>query len=216
MTWLTKLIENLKIPLKVILPAIWLFSAAISLFSDKWLAKLGLLEWKRENQFILGLIFLIASCFILVYIFIYIKIKIINAISNLFMNRNTIKKFSKMSDAEKIILLKVYHSPNITCELDFCQPIVKGLIARNYLYGGGQQIVQTIPFSTVVPIKLTLQPFIYNALTYLEDKLIYKIRKIENKINKTNNQDKIKKLNLKLKDLKEIKAMYFNGEIYHG
>lgn len=212
----TKIIDILKIPLKVLLPAAWLFSAAMILFPNSWLEKLGLLQCKEESQFVLGLIFLITSCLILVYVFIYLKGQIINIISKLFMNRSTIKAFSKMSDTEKSIILKVYHSPNITCELDYGQPVVKGLIARHYLYGGGDQLVRTSIFSTAMPVKLTLQPFIYNALNYYKDKLDKEIKKAEKKISKAKNQTKISKLSNSLEELKGYYEIYFNGDRYNG
>ena len=40
----------LKIPLNVLLPAIWLISGMLLLFPDKWLTTLYLLEWKIENE----------------------------------------------------------------------------------------------------------------------------------------------------------------------
>lgn len=214
--WITKIVEILKIPVRVLLPAAWLFSAATTLFPYKWLHKLGLWQWTNENKFILGLIFLITSCLILVYVFIFLKTQITKIISKLFMNRTTINAFAKMSDTEKAIILKVYNSPNITCELDFGHPVIKGLIARHYLYGGGEQLVRTSAFSTAMPIKLTLQPFIYNALNYLEDKLVKEIEKTKKKINKCKKQSKISKLNNYLKELEGYYKMYFDGDMYNG
>ena len=75
MEWITKLIDLLQVPLKVLLPSAWLFSSAMTLFPDNWLEKLGLLEWKNEHQFAFGLILIITSCLILVYSFIYVKSK---------------------------------------------------------------------------------------------------------------------------------------------
>ena len=213
MAWITKLVEFLKIPVKVLLPATWLFSAAVILFPDRWLDKLGVLQWKIGNQFALGLIFLITSCLILVYSFIYLKKQTSKAISRLSLNRATIKSFFKMSDIEKAIILKVYHSPNITCELDYGQPVVKGLIARHYLYGGGEQRVITSAFSTALPVKLTLQPYIYDALNYYKNKLAKQIQQIERKLSKKKKQSSNSKLNARLEELKGYYNMYFNGDI---
>jgi hypothetical protein len=215
MAWLTKIIEVLKIPMKVLLPAAWLFSAAMTLFSNSWLEKLGLLQWKEESQFVLGLIFLITSCLILVYVFIYFKGEITNIISKLSMNRTTIKAFLKMSNTEKAIILKVYHSPNITCELDYSHPIIHSLLARRYLYSGGEQLVTPDIFSNAMLIKLTLQPFIFNALNYYKEKLAKDIKKTEKKLGKAKKQSKINKLNGSLEVLKGYYEIYFNGDRYH-
>ena len=63
MEWITKLIDLLKVPLKVLLPSAWLFSSAMTLFPDRWLEKLGLLEWKNGHQFAFGLILIITSLY---------------------------------------------------------------------------------------------------------------------------------------------------------
>ncbi len=213
MAWITKLVDFLKIPVKVLLPATWLFSAAVILFPDRWLDKLGVLQWKNGNQFALGLLFLITSCLILVYSFIYLKKQTSKAISRLSLNRATIKSFFKMSDIEKAIILKVYHSPNITCELDYGHPVVKGLIARQYLYGGGDQLVKMNFFSNAIPIRLTLQPYIYDALNYYKSKLAKQIQQIERKLSRKKKQSSNSKLNARLEELKGYYNMYFNGDI---
>ncbi|MDY4231611.1 super-infection exclusion protein B [Faecousia sp.] len=214
MEWITKLIDLLKVPLKVLLPSAWLFSSAMTLFPDRWLEKLGLLEWKNEHLFAFGLILIITSCLILVYSFIYTKSKITHLISKLFLNRNTMKKFSSMSDVEKAIILKLYHSPAFTCELDYGQPVIKGLVARNYLYGGGQQLVRTSLYSTALPVKLTLQPFVYQALDYYKEKLSREIEKTEKKIAKTKRESKLSKLNYKLYELKDCYEAYFDENLF--
>ena len=65
--------EWLKIPLNVLLPALWLFNGMLLLIPDKWLNMLYLLKWKNENGFTIGLSFLIVSCLLLVYLFFYLK-----------------------------------------------------------------------------------------------------------------------------------------------
>ena len=214
MEWISKLVDILKVPLKVILPSSWLFSSAMAFFPDKWLGKLGLLEWRNDYKFVFGLAFIITTCLILVYSFIFAKSKISHFVSKLFMNRNTMKRISNMSDIERVILLKLYHSPAFTCELDYGQPVIKGLVARNYLYGGGQQLVRTPLYSTALPIKLTLQPFVYRALDYYRDKLSREIQKTENRISKAKSKTKLDKLKIKLNELKDCYEAYYNESIY--
>ena len=94
MDWLPKLYNALKIPLKIVLPAVWLFSGALTLLPDEWLTKLNLLDWKTENGFIFGLIFLISSCLIVVYIAYFIKEKSSDIFTRLTRNRRTMKRLS--------------------------------------------------------------------------------------------------------------------------
>ncbi len=214
MEWISKLVDILKVPLKVILPSSWLFSSAMAFFPDKWLGKLGLLEWRNDYRFIFGLVFIISTCLILVYLFIFAKSKISNFVSKLFMNRNTMKRISNMSDIERVIILKLYHSPAFTCELDYGQPVIKGLVARNYLYGGGQQLIRTPLYSTALPVKLTLLPFVYRALDYYRDKLSRDIQKTEKRISKAKRKTKLDKLGIKLNELKDCYEAYYNESIY--
>lgn len=133
MEWISKLADVLKVPLKVLLPSSWLFSSAMAFLPNKWLNKLGLLAWRNEYKFVLGLVFVITTCLILVYSFIFAKSKIASWVSKRFMNRNTMRRILSMSDIERVIILKLYHSPAFTCELDYGEPVIKGLLARNYL-----------------------------------------------------------------------------------
>lgn len=124
------------------------------------------------------------------------------------------KRISNMSDIERVIILKLYHSTAFTCELDYGQPVIKGLVARNYLYGGGQQLVRTPLYSTVLPVKLTLQPFVYRALDYYRDKLSREIQKTEKRISKAKSKTKLDKLKVKLNELNDCYEAYYNESIY--
>ncbi len=212
--WISKLIDILKVPLKVLLPSSWIFSSIMTFSPDAWLKKVGLLEWKNENQFVFGLMFIITSCLILVYAFIYATSIITTFISKFFLNRNTMKRFSRMSDFEKVIILKLYHAPTFTCELDYGHPVVKGLVARNYLYAGDHQLIQTTIFSTALPIKLTLQPFVYRALDYYKEKLSREIEKTEKRLKKTKNNKKRSCFSQKLNELKDYYEAYFSEKLF--
>ena len=49
MDWITKLINILKIPLKILLPSICIFSGFLLFANDELLNKMNLLSWSNEN-----------------------------------------------------------------------------------------------------------------------------------------------------------------------
>ena len=68
MEWISNIIKFLKLPIKIILPTAWIFSYSLIFLEEKLLKKIGVLEWKNENGFVIGIIFLITSCLIIIYI----------------------------------------------------------------------------------------------------------------------------------------------------
>ena len=164
MEWITKLIKCLKVPLGVLLPAMCIFSGILLFASDELLTKMNLLEWSNENGFIFGLLFLISLSFILVYIIIFVKNKASNLWFKLILDRKTIKGITQLNESELYILAKLYNSPAYTSSFDFNHPVIKGLLARNIIYTGGEQFVEIDVFTNTMPIKVTLQPYVLNAL----------------------------------------------------
>ena len=204
--------EWLKIPLNVLLPALWLFNGMLLLIPDKWLNMLYLLKWKNENGFTIGLSFLIVSCLLLVYLFFYLKKLISAIIRRLTRNIRTIYRISRMNDIEQDIIFKLYNSPGHTCQFDFNHPIVKGLIAYNYIHMGGEQLVEANVFTNSINMNFTLQPFVYYALDYYNSKMVKRMKKIENQIKATKNMAKKERLKLKLTNVKEIYDRIYGGK----
>lgn len=161
MEWFSKVVDVLKIPLKILLPALWLFSGALTFLNEDVLTKLYLLEWKNENGFILGLIFVITSCFIVVYACFHLKDRLSNLIFKLTLKRKTMKRIFKLNDMELSVILRLYNSPGYSYTLDYNEPIIQGLLARNLIYSGSQQRVTMSVVDNAVPLRLTLQPFVY-------------------------------------------------------
>ena len=88
---------------------------------------------------------------------------------------------------ERDILLKMYNMPGYTMDIDFNHPVTKALLARNYVYTGNNQIVSMDVFTNEMPIKVTLQPFVYQAFDYLKIKMKREICKLEKRISKEKN-----------------------------
>ena len=195
----------LKIPLNVLLPSIWLISGILLLLPDKWLTTLYLLAWRNEKGFAIGLTFVISSCLLVVYLIFYIK-KLISTITyNLTYKRKTMRKIFKMNDTERAIIFKLYNSPGYTCELDYNQPLIQGLLARNYIYMGGQQQVTLDVFTNCIPARFTLQPFVYQTLDYYRPEL-------KKRVNKTKDVTKKEKLKLEFSTIKENYDYMYGGK----
>lgn len=214
MEWLTKILDIVKIPLKVLLPAVWLFSGALMLLSDNVLEKLYLLEWKSEHGFALGLVFVISSCIIVVYVAYFLKSKIVKLYTAATLNRKTIDRIKKKSIPEQAILLKLYHSPALTCLLDYSQPVVQGLLSQKYIFAGGSQLVSYDAWSDTLPMKYTLQPYVYRALEWYKTELIKRISKLQSKIEKAKNPKKQKKLLTELENTQDMYNAYYDGGNY--
>lgn len=211
MEWLTKIFNSLKIPLKILLPAICLFSGLLTFLPDKALNVLSLLSWKTGNGFILGLMFLISFCLILIYAIYYLKEKISNLIFNMTLNRKTMKRLSKMDDTRLKILLSMYQSPGYSKVLNYSEPLVQALLSESYIYGGGEQLVSVNVLTNAVPVKFTLQPFVYKALDYYRQKIEDEISKVKRKINFQKNEQKKAKLARDLETLESYYNAYYNG-----
>lgn len=94
----------LKIPLKILLPALWIFSGTMILLPDEWLQKLYLLEWAQKNGFAFGIIFVVVSCLLLVYLVFYAAKKVSSLYYKLTFKRRTFKNITNMSEIQQAIM----------------------------------------------------------------------------------------------------------------
>lgn len=209
MEGLSKILDVLKIPLKVLLPAACLFAGLLSFLHDSVLEKLGLLSWKEENHFIIGLVFLISLCLILVYIAFFLKKKVGSWIFDITMYPRTLKNISQMNDMELGIIIELYNSPGYSGTLDWGHPVVKGLLARNYIYSGNNAYVSFDVMTETWPMKVTLQPFVYRTLNHYQPKVKEKIQKLSTKIEKTKKTNKQQRLRNELSDLQQSYRLFY-------
>ena len=207
--------EWLKIPLHILLPALWIFGCLVLFLPDTILEKINILSWRNENGFRIGVGFLIVTCLLIIYV-VYFGITLIRSVFlNITRNRRTINKISRMNDMEQAIIFHMYNKPGYTMELNYNDPITKGLLARNYIYTGNNQIISMDVFTNALPIKATLQPFVYQAIDAMKPKMKKEIKKQESKIKKETNASKKQKLNEEIIDMKKMFEDIF-GEIYVG
>ena len=209
MEGLSKILDVVKIPLKVLLPASCLFAGLLSFLDDSVLKKLGLFDWREENNFIIGLVFLISLSLILVYTVIFLWKTVRSWIAEKTLYPRTIKSIAQMNDMEFGIIMELYHSPGYSGTVDWGHPVVKGLLARNYIYSGNNAYVSLDVWTETWPMKVTLQPFVYRTLNHYQPKLKKEMDKLSAKIKQAKHTEKKQKLIDKLNDTHEIyKSLY--------
>ena len=166
--WATKLIAAIKIPLKILIPTSWMFSFVMVIAPDDFLTQLGMLEWRNNNKFVFGLLFVISSCLIIVYVLYYIIRLLIWLFHNKFFRLRYAIRISKLSQKERDILFYLYNSNGYTNSIDYADPVIKGLISRKYIFIGDN--VPVVGYGNQMIIKGTLQPVVWKTMEWLERK----------------------------------------------
>ena len=203
MDWISKLISSLKIPLKVLLPTVCIFSGVMIFLPDTILSKLNLLEWSNENGFIFGLLFTISICLIAIYVIYYLGNKLRKLVLKLTLNNRTVRKIAKFNDSEHALIMYLYKQEGYTSKIDYSDPITKSLIARNYIYIGNNALVE-IGWNNEMMVNGTLQPFVWQSLNWLEQKVERKIDRLSIKKAKAQKSNKLFALEKELSELNDI------------
>lgn len=175
----------LQIPLKIFLPAVWLVSGALLLMPVEWRVKLYLDQWCIQYGFYIGLSFLISSALVALYALYFAKNIIGLVFYKLTYKKRWLKKVMDLNYAEQGVVLTLYRSNDCTASFDFNQPIIKGLLARGFIYSGSSQVVTGSLYRDGIPILCTLQPEVYQALEHDQIKLEKKIKRLDKIIKRT-------------------------------
>lgn len=202
----------LKIPLKILIPTIFIASGSLVLLPKDILAQLYLLDWCDKYGFYIGLSFLISTSLIAIYILYYFKVALYFLWDKFFAKRQMINQIMKMNAVEQSVIFTLYHSDSYTEKFDFNQPIIKGLLLRKYIYTGSTQMVSADPYTNCIPINCTLQPNVYQALAYTERKLEERLQKLNRRIQRAKNNQKRERLQRKYDDLKDIYDNFYCKE----
>lgn len=122
MEWLNKIPNWIKIPIKVLLPALTIFSGLLLFLGDNAIAVLHLTKFRDESGFAFGLLFVITLSLEIVYIayFIYDKYKE-KSIAN-----RVAKRLLKGNKEEFWLLVALYNEPKKSAMF----PMNDGMIAR--------------------------------------------------------------------------------------
>lgn len=183
----------------MLLPAVWLFSGILLFLNDKKLNKLHLYDWSQNNGFLLGLSFIITSCLIIVYAFYYI----IERIKKYMLDKNENKKFlealSMLNDEEKRIIIRLYRQDGFTGNINYADPLIKGLVARSMIFIGNNAYA-SMGWNGEMMTKGTLQPFVWRTLKWAEDE-------IDNEISLLEKKNKKSKYNRRIKEMKKLRDL---------
>lgn len=200
--WISKTIDVLKIPTKILLPALWIFSGSLLLLNDNVLDKFFLLSWRDENGFIIGLTFLICSCLIVVYICYYLKEKASDILFKITLKKKTLKRLINMSSGEKHIVARLYKAKNYNDLVDYNNALTQALLGEKVIFIGSNRALE-LDLNNTMLVDATLQPYVYNCLNYYKPRIKRQIDVLENKTVRT------EKENEKLGELKEFYKMFY-------
>lgn len=191
MDWLSKIPNWIKIPIKVLLPSLTLFSGIIMLSSDEFLAKLYLLGMRQEKGFIFGIMFVICLSLEFSYLAVFITEKIINQIRLYKLKKAREKQIGALSPKAYSILLTMYKSNSRVLELEYSDANTAFLVSQHMIVSS-----QMSTFGTF--FSFTLQPWV---VEFFDNKVAeYKmlLKRTEKKLLKAkNDESKTRLLNIK-------------------
>ena len=78
---------------------------------------------------------------------------------------------------------------------------------------GGQQQVTLDVFSNCIPVRFTLQPFVYQTLDYYRSKIEKHIEKMEKRVSRTKDVSKKEKLRSEISIIRENYDYMYGGKI---
>lgn len=123
MEWLSKIPNWVKIPIKILLPALAIFSGFIVLTSDNVLEYLNLLEFEQQNGFAFAIIFLVCVSLILCYIISYFVDIFAKQIRAYLLKKKMYKKFINLQDVYKNTLIQIYRKPTKSLKMEMSNSI---------------------------------------------------------------------------------------------
>ncbi len=192
MDWLSKIPNWIKIPIKVLLPALAIFSGFIVLASDDVLKYLNLLEFKQTNGFAFAIVFLVCVSLILCYIASYIAEVIVKQIKAYLLKKQMYKKFNNMPDIYKNALIQIYRQPTKSLKMEMSNSVAAYLTAIRAIDRSALSDMGYI-------FDYFLQPWVVMSIERLIKENRKYITKLERAIPKMKDKDEKKKLQENLK-----------------
>ena len=192
MDWLSKIPNWIKIPIKILLPALAIFSGFIVLASDGVLEYLNLLEFEQTNGFAFAIVFLVCASLILCYIASYIVEAIVKQIKAYLLKEQIYKKFNNMPDVYKNALIQIYRQPTKSLKMEMSNSVAAYLTAIRAIDRSALSDVGYI-------FDYFLQPWVVMSIERLIKENRKYITKLERAIPKMKDKDEKKKLQENLK-----------------
>ena len=202
MEWLSKLPQWVKIPLKIFLPGMTIFSGLIMFSNDNLLEKLYLLEFRENNGFVFGLLFTICISLIIVYIIYFVYKKMNKVCDSFFLERKYYKLFNDLADVYKKQLILMYKSPTHSLKMDMNNSVTSYLEAIHAIGRSNISVMHTM-------FDYYLQPWVEKSIQRLCNEIDNKIIKARKKARKLCNETEINKINDEIKKIEEF-LLYVN------
>ena len=192
MDWLSKIPNWVKIPIKILLPALAIFSGFIVLASDNVLEYLNLLEFEQKNGFAFAIVFLICVSLILCYIVSYLVDIFVKQIKAVLLKEKMYKKFNNLQDVYKNTLIQIYRQPTKSLKMEMSNSVAAYLTA-----------IRAIDRSELSDIGYIfdyfLQPWVVMSIERLIEENKKYIKKLEKAIPKIKDNDEQRELKENLK-----------------
>ena len=197
MDWINKIPQWVKIPIKVLLPALALFSGFIVLASDNVLDYLNLLEFEQKNGFVFSIIFLVCSCLIGSYIFWFAIEKAIEKYRDYRIKAEQFKQFVELEEVYRDTLIEMYRSPTKSITMSYSSAVTTYLLAIKAI---GSSQVSTLG----MVFEFYLQPWVIRCIEQSIKILRKQIKRYENKVLKCSNEEEKEELNEEIQKYKNI------------
>lgn len=153
MDWLDKIPKWIQIPLKILLPALCIFSGFLLLISDNFAEKLYLKEFRQQNGFAFGLIFTITLTLILVYIIFFASKPLIEKVKNYLVKKRLINKFKNLEAVYKSALYEMYRTPTHSIRMEISNSVATYLLG---IHAINRSVVSTMGYV----FEFFLQPWV--------------------------------------------------------
>lgn len=192
MDWLNKIPNWIKIPIKILLPALTIFSGFIVLASDGVLEYLNLLEFEQTNGFAFAIVFLVCVSLIICYIASFLVEAIVKQVKTYLLRERMFKKFINMPDVYKNALIQIYRQPTKSLKMEMSNSVAAYLTA-----------VRAIDRSELSDMGYIfdyfLQPWVVMSIERLIEENKKYIKKLEKAIPKIKDKDEQNELKENLK-----------------
>lgn len=192
MDWLSKIPNWVKIPIKILLPALAIFSGFIVLASDNVLEYLNLLEFEQKNGFAFAIVFLICVSLIVCYIASYLVDIFVKQIKAFLLKEKMYKKFNNLQDVYKNTLIQIYRQPTKSLKMEMSNSVAAYLTA-----------IRAIDRSELSDMGYIfdyfLQPWVVMSIERLIEENKKYIKKLEKAIPKIKDKDEQNELKENLK-----------------
>ncbi len=193
MDWLDKIPKWIQIPLKILLPALCIFSGFLLLISNNLAEKLYLKEFRQQNGFAFGLIFTITLTLILVYIIFFASKPFIEKCKQQFEKRKFRKGIEGLKQNEKLYVFGLHNISTHAYLFPYNDPTINLLNQRGLVYTYNQE-ADVMTYNGNLGVIFGLRPAVEEAVTKIMDMKAREIGRLNRKLDRTKNEEKRKDL----------------------